>query len=210
MNSPITIVLADDCDYYRDSFEFLLGKYDELKVVASAANGRDLIDKVRHHLPDIVFIDIKMPVMDGIEACRVLHDQYPEIGKIAITMYEEKFLMREMLKAGARGFLLKNTQKAGIVQCIKTVHSGGVLYYDGCSPFIMSRLLDTKEEELTDLELQVVRLLCKEYTTEQIAAELCKSEGTINAVRQKLYEKSRATNPFGLALFAVRNGLIKL
>ena len=103
----IRIVIADDHQMYREGFKVLLKEQEQLELVGEAENGRELVQLTEKHNPDLIFTDISMPVMDGIEATRRIHKQYPDIGIIALTTYESDDLIIKMLDAGAKGYLLK-------------------------------------------------------------------------------------------------------
>lgn len=208
MSLPVTIIIAEDCDYLREAYENLIQKQPHLKLLASVDNGSDLVETARELKPDIIITDIKMPRMDGIEACRRLEASDPQIRKISITMYDEIFLAREMLKAGARGFLLKNSPKAEILNCIEMVHTKGLYYKAGAGYLVNKKMKE--EDEPTEYELEVLRRLCKGQQTKAIAAETFKSEAAVSLARGELKRKSTAQNDFEIALWAVQNGYVML
>ena len=109
--APIRIVLADDHEIFRDGFKVMIKKQPSVQLVGEAANGEELIRQTRELKPDVVITDIKMPVMDGVEATKQLTSEFPEIGIIALSMFDEENLIVEMLEAGAKGYLLKNAHK---------------------------------------------------------------------------------------------------
>src|SRR5215207_1311812 len=118
---PIRIVLADDHEIFRDGFKVMIKKQPSVQLVGEAANGEELIALTSQLRPDVIITDIKMPVMDGIEATKRLTADFPEIGIIALSMFDEENLIVEMLEAGAKGYLLKNAHKDEILEAIKTV-----------------------------------------------------------------------------------------
>lgn len=125
--TTINIVLADDHELIRDGFGVLIKKMPDIKLIGEAKNGKELLEVVRELKPDVVVTDIKMPEMDGIEATKLLTKEFPEIGIIALSMFDEKNLIAEMFEAGAKGFLLKNAQKDEIIEAIKAVNRGSII-----------------------------------------------------------------------------------
>src|SRR5258705_10066762 len=128
MYTPIRIVIADDHEIFRNGFKLLLKNQNELELVGEAENGKDLLAVVSEQQPDVVVTDIKMPVMDGIAACKIIKKIHPAIEVIALSMFNEDNLIVDMLEAGARGYLLKNTNKHELLLAAKTVHEGNTYY----------------------------------------------------------------------------------
>jgi len=125
---PIKLVIADDHEIYRDGLKIMLRRQPDIEVIGEAANGRELIALIERTKPDIVLTDIVMPVMDGIDATRLLRQQYPSINIIALSMFDQDNLIIEMLESGAKGYLLKNADKAEIIDAIKSVYKD-IPYY---------------------------------------------------------------------------------
>jgi DNA-binding NarL/FixJ family response regulator len=121
---PIKIIIADDHQIIRDGLSILLSKINNIEILGNAANGEELIEKVRSQNPDIVLTDIQMPVMDGIEAARILLRENESLGIIALTMHEETNYIVDTVEAGVRGYLLKNTSKSELLKAINMVHEG--------------------------------------------------------------------------------------
>jgi two-component system NarL family response regulator len=210
MPGAITIIIADDCDAYRKAFAHLLGS-GQLQVAATVGNGAELIEATKQYLPDLVFIDIRMPVMDGIAACRELQNLFPSIGKIALTMYDHYYPdVQQMLQAGARGFLTKDAGVDEMIRCIKTVYSGGTYYCGSCRPIVNALLKGEAAHHLADHEMELLRLIGEELNSEDIAARLHKSVHTIGAWRQELLLKCGAKNVAGLIKFGIKHGIIKV
>jgi DNA-binding NarL/FixJ family response regulator len=217
MQRPVSIIIADDCDAYRKALEYILTNDMQVvttgkrQVVATATNGVQLIEAVQLHQPDIAFIDLRMPVMDGIAACLQLEQQYPQVGKIVLTMYHHDYPdVQAILKAGARGFLNKDVDIAEINRCIDTVLNGSI-YYSSSIACVVNPMLkgQTNMPALQDFELQLLRLIGERLSSEEIAVNMCKSVHTISAWRQALMQKCGVKNVVGLVLFGVQHGIIK-
>jgi DNA-binding NarL/FixJ family response regulator len=161
-------------------------------------------------------LDVEMPEMDGPQTAAILKVRYPEIRTIIITQYDEESLVEYMIKKGARGYLLKNCDPEEIVDAIHSVMRTGYYFNDLISKQTIRRLMKDKEIsplfrddiELNERELQVLRLICKENTTPEIAKQLNLGESTIKGYRESLLEKTGATNMTGLVMYAVDNGLL--
>src|SRR5689334_552361 len=124
----IRLVIADDHELILKGFQLMLSRQNDIQLVADASNGRDLIDIVAQHRPDIVITDIQMPVMDGIEACRRIKESFTTTEVLALSTFGDDHFVIEMLEAGARGYLLKNSDREDLIEAITTVYNGDVYF----------------------------------------------------------------------------------
>jgi DNA-binding NarL/FixJ family response regulator len=216
--NTINIVLADDHELIRDGFSVLINKMKDINLMADAINGKELIDITRQHKPDVIVTDIKMPVMDGIEATKLLSKEFPEIGIIALSMFDEKSLIVEMFEAGAKGFLLKNAQKEEIVEAIKTVHKGENYYCRETNKKMAEIFAESMQgktgkhdskTELSEHEIEIIKLICKEMSNQEIADKLFMSKRTVEGHRAKILEKTNASNTAGIVLYAVKHEIYR-
>lgn len=208
MNTKPTIIIAEDNDIFLDAYCDFLKKKCGFTVLAAVTNGLDLVAKARELQPDIIFTDYKMPGIDGIEACRRLEASHPHIRKICITMYDESWIASEMLKAGVRGFLLKNAGREEILQCIQAVHRGDVYISGGAGHLVQNKMMNKAEP--TPYQLEVLRRLFKEQLTEQIAAGTSNSKSNVSLARSDLKRMAEAKTDFGLAVWAINSGHINI
>lgn len=215
MYAPIKIVIADDHDIFRDGFKLLLKKQAWLELAGEATNGQELLQVTEQCLPDVVITDIKMPLMDGIEATKKLKKTHPHIGVIALTMFNDDNLVVDMLEAGARGYLLKNTNQHEVIQAAKAVYEGGTYYCSATSGKLAKLIAASKfnpykktpQPQLTSRELEIVQLLCQEFSTKEIAAALHISPRTVEGHREKIQEKIGAKNIVGVIVYAIKHKL---
>ena len=129
ITGDIKIVMADDHEIFRDGFKLMFTKQPDMILAGEAENGRELIEMVKgKHRPEVVITDIKMPVMDGIEATKKIMEEFPDTGVIGLSMFDEDDLIIDMLEAGAKGYLLKNAGKGQIKEAIRTVYAGDPYY----------------------------------------------------------------------------------
>ena len=216
--NPIKIVLADDHRIFLEGLYLLLENVEDIKIVGDAENGEVLLELVEKHKPDLVITDIKMPIKCGIEATKEIKKLYPGIKVIALTMFNDDFLIIDMLEAGAGGYLIKNTTKVELVTAIKAVHAGGNYYCNTTSEKLLKMLIDSRlplvseadVAEFTDRELEIMQLICQEYSSKQIAPMLNLSAKTVENYRNKILEKTGAKNVVGIVIYAIRNRLFKL
>lgn len=216
--SPIKVVIADDHEIFRDGFKVMLKKQSSVALIGEAANGEELIAITGELKPDVVITDIKMPKLDGIEATKRLVKLYPAIGIIALSMFDEENLIVEMLEAGARGYLLKNAAKEEIVEAIEAVNLNQTFYCSATSAKL-ARLIarsgfdpahKVKKPEFTEKEIAVIRMICQELTTKEIAEQLHLSTRTIEGYRDRIQEKVNAKNAAGIVVYAIKNKIYEI
>lgn len=218
MYIPIRIVIADDHEIFRNGFKVLLKDQKDLELAGEAENGRQLLEVVDALHPDIVITDIKMPGIDGIEATKRLKEKYPGIGIIALSNYNDDSLIIDMLEAGAKGYLLKNTNQHELIQAVKAV-AEGESYYSSATSTKLTKLIAEKlynphgaklKTKLTPRETDIVKLVCQQYSNKEIAQMLNLSIRTVESYREKVQEKIGARNAIGFALYAIKHGIYEV
>ena len=215
---PIRVVVADDHELLREGFHTMLAKAGHITLAGEASDGRELIEICRAMQPDIVITDIKMPVMDGVEATRILLQEMPTLGVIAFSMFDEENLIVDMLEAGAQGYLLKNSSKLEILDAIRTVREGGTYYCAGTSARMASMIAKSRhrpagpapDNSFSEKELEVIHRICREQASKEIAAEMGLSLRTVEGIRQRIQEKMGVRNAAGIVVYAIREGLYKI
>jgi DNA-binding NarL/FixJ family response regulator len=212
----IRLVIADDHEIFRDGFKLMLSKFTDIQLVGEAEDGEKLVELAKKSKPDVIITDIKMPIMDGIEATQKIIAQFPQIGIIGLSMFDEDDLIVDMLEAGARGFLIKNAGKFEITEAIRTVYDGDPYYCKTTSLKLSKRIAKSRfnpfkksdnTEEFSARELEIIYLICKELTNKEIADKLFLSIRTVEGYRLKIQEKMHVKNTVGLVIYAVKNGL---
>lgn len=216
-NRPIRIVLADDHEIFRDGFRVMCNKIPGLKLIGEAENGEELIKVVRELKPEVVVTDIKMPVMDGIEATRIINNEFPDIGIIALSMHDEEHLILDMLEAGAEGYLIKNAPKEEITAAIRSVHENENYYCSLSSAKLAELAKNSKyrttksiKVEFSDKEIAVIRFICQEMANKDIADQMELSKRTIEGYREKILEKIGAKNTVGLVVYAIKHKIYQM
>jgi DNA-binding NarL/FixJ family response regulator len=218
MDDVITIVIADDHAIFRDGLKLMIRKEKGLKIVGEAANGKELVEKVDEIKPHIVLTDIVMPEMDGIAASKVISEKHADIGIIALSSFDQEYLVIDMIEAGALGYLLKNAGRKEIVDAIESVYLKQCYYCDTISAQIKKQIAGTnfnpfskfKKIMFNETEVEIIRLLCEELTSKEIASRMFLSPRTIDGHRQRIMERIGAKSIAGILMYAVKNGIYKI
>ena len=215
--TKISVVVADDHEIFRQGFKTMIGRYDELEVVGEAENGKELVQLVASLQPDLAFVDINMPLMDGIDATREIASLSTGTRVIALSMFSDDVYVIDMLQAGASGYVLKNAHYDELVKASRIVMSGGYYFCNDASEKIQSflkihalnSLTKVQDPVLTDREIQIIQLICEQLTTKEIAANLGLSQRTVDTYRDVIQKKTNSKNMAGVVLYAVKYGLYK-
>lgn len=218
MYAAIRIVIADDHEIYRNGFKLLLKNQDEVLLVGEAEDGVQLLEVTAKVLPDIVITDIKMPGIDGIRACKMIREKFPHTKVIALSMFNDDNLVVDMLEAGARGYLLKNTKKPEVMQAVKDVFEGRTYYCHETSERLIRLIAENKyipyrqhpEQHFSKKEKEIMMLICKQYTNKEIGTMMNLSPRTIEGYREKIQEKTDSKNSVGIAIYAIRHNIFQL
>ncbi|MDD5064257.1 MAG: response regulator transcription factor [Phycisphaerae bacterium] len=213
----IKILLVDDHAIVRQGLHSLLEKEPDIKVVGGAEDGRKALELTRELLPDVVVMDITMPNLNGVEAARLITQEFPKVKVIALSMHSDKTFVVSMLKAGASGYVLKECLSDELVEAIRAVAGDGWYISRRITGVVMgdyvNRLLETTKsplETLTDRELQVLQPVVEGKSTKQIALELHVSTKAIEAARRKIMEKLDVHSVPELVVKSIQWGLISL
>ena len=212
----IRVLIADDHPIVRQGFRAIVDAESDIEVVAEAGDGAEAIDAAGTHQPGVVLMDLRMPKVDGVEAIRQLHASHADLKVIVLTTYDDDDWVYEAVRAGARGYLLKDVRPAELLGAIRTVHTGGSLL----QPVVVQRLLDrlgpdrpagraTPPESLTKRELEVLAIMGRGARNREIAAELVISERTVKIHVANVIGKPGATNRTEAVVKALDLGLIE-
>ena len=214
----LKIALVDDHILVRNAISDLLKKND-YEIVCEANNGSIFIDYLLYNpLPDVVLLDINMPVMDGYATMAAIAEKYNEHKVIALSMYDDERSIFKMIKAGVKGYLLKESQPHELIDAIESVYKEGI-YYSGVvnAKMIKSFSSTAKKTELknnllefTQKELEIFQLFCTDLGYKEIGMKLGISARTVEGYREILFEKTGIKTRIGLILFAIKNGIVKL
>jgi len=215
MKELIRIAIADDHKLIRAGITMILSENDQFLVVQQASNGRELLDGMANSKPDVVLLDLEMPVLGGKETLIEIRKSYPDVRVLILTMHKNEAFIIQMMELGANGYLIKNTDPDEVVQAIHKVIQSEFYFSDVVSMAMLQGISqpdlklsdELSKSGLTEREMDILRLICKEYTTIEIGEALFLSPKTIEGYRKLLMDKTDARNMAGLVLFAVRNGI---
>jgi len=211
----IRVLIADDHQVLLDGLNTLLDSVQDLAVVGTAQNGQEVIDFVKENEVDVILLDINMPVLNGIETCKILTKEYPAVKVLALSMYEKASFIQQMLKKGALGYILKNTGQDELVEAIRSVYNDKQYLSKVVSDTLMQSLMGKSAAsrqyipEMTRREKEVLTLIAKELTTQEISDELHISLNTVETHRKNLLSKFGVRNSVGLIKLALQRGLLE-
>lgn len=207
----IRLIITDDHPVIRDGIKTILTKDKDIEVVGFAGDGEELLELLENLETDVILMDINMPGMNGIEATKKVKKEYPDVKVISFSQYDEKRFVKQLLKSGANGYLLKNTAASELVDAIKMVHGGGMFLSEdlpnifGEKPKPRSNYLFP---DLSNRELDVLKEICQEKSTYEIADALFISHNTVETHRANLLLKVGVKNTAGLVKWAVENEIV--
>lgn len=215
-NKSITICLADDHTIVRQGLAKLLEGEPDFQVVGEAENGREAVAKVEELKPDIVIMDIAMPMLNGIEATRQIKKVCPKTKVIILSMYSHEHYIHELLETGVSGYLLKDSSGRDIINAIHAAIKDETFLSPSISKMVVdtylsSRKASSREErfkQLSNREREVFQLIAEGHSTRQIADMLCVSISTVKSHRAKIMEKLGIDTPVKLIHFAIQLGLV--
>ena len=216
IGKPIRILLADDHTVMRRGLRLLLENRPEFSVVAEASNGREAFERVESSKPDVVVLDVAMPNLSGIEAAQRINATWPHIGIVILSMHSDEGYVLRALKAGAKGYLLKDSAEGDLMDAIQAVHAGRTFFSPEITRMLMedyvreirSRGAEDSFDLLTPREREILQLLAELKSNKEIAQRLNLSQYTVETHRRNLQEKLNLHSFAELILYAVRKGVI--
>jgi two-component system nitrate/nitrite response regulator NarL len=208
----IRIVIVDDHQVVQDGFKLRLDMEASFEVVGSAANGVEAIEVIENATPDVVLMDINMPLMNGVEATHELKSRHPSLKILMLTMHEDKEYIMQAMQAGAMGYLLKEISSDKLVQAIKTVYSGGTYFCKKVTQTLFSEPVNKTEKQepnpLSRREESVLKLIAQGESNKKIASNLEISVRTVETHRQNIKHKLNIQSAAGLAKYALERGML--
>lgn len=213
-----TLIIADDHDMFKDALQSMLEMEDLATVLGTASDGMELIEQLNKQIPDIILMDIDMPKLNGIEATKKIKKMHPSIKIIVLSMFGEEKYYREMIEAGASGFVLKSSGKSELQKAIESVHKGDSFFSNELLLKIINKIGDYRPLTLnsktkisfTEREADIMQYLCQGLSTSDIANKLCLSAKTVENYRVKLLHKTECKNSIELVVYAIKHNIIEI
>ncbi len=210
------IIICDDQAIVRDGLKMMLGLEADIEVVATAQDGAEAVNLVAEHSPDLVLMDLKMPIMNGIEATRRIRQQHPEIPVLVLTTYDADEWVFDALRAGAVGYLLKDTPREQLVAAVRGSATGQSFVDPNVAGKLIGQVTSATSispstailSKLTERETDILRLVAEGQTNQDIAQTLFLSEGTVRNYVSQIFAKLEVADRTQAAVIAWRNGLV--
>lgn len=209
----INVALADDHAMLRKGVAGILSQFGNIEVIMEAGNGRELIDKLKAAtvLPDVCILDINMPEMNGYETAAAIRRRWPHIRILALSMYDTELNIIKMLRNGANGYVLKDSDPEELKNAINAIYKDGFYHSDVVTGRMLHIMHDPEGKvnmELTDREIQFMKFCASELTYKEIADDMGLSPRTIDGYREALFKKLNITTRTGLAMYAIKAGIV--
>jgi DNA-binding NarL/FixJ family response regulator len=215
-NNPIKVAIADDHALFRAGVKTALSSKKDVELIAEADNGMQLLNLLKHIEPDVILLDIQMPIMDGIATLPEIRKINPNVKVIILSMHNDHSMISKLMEIGANSYLTKNSDSETIYQAIKTCYEQEFFFNELTNKALLTGLRTRKMEpegmmdaQLTDKEVRILKLMCEEKTTKEIADIVDISPRTVEAIRDKLKTKTGAKSMAGLVMYAVKKGFVQ-
>jgi len=215
IDKVIKVAIADDHALFRAGVKTSLSSKRDVELIAEADNGMQLLNLLKHIEPDVILLDIQMPIMDGIQTLPEIRKVRPDAKVIILSMHNDHSMISKLMEIGANSYLTKNSDSETIYQAIKTCYEQEFFFNELTNKALLtglrtkrSDLASPQEVNLSDKETRVLKLMCEEKTTKEIADIVEISPRTVEAIRDKLKTKTGAKSMAGLVMYAVKNGII--
>jgi DNA-binding NarL/FixJ family response regulator len=215
-NTVIKVAIADDHALFRTGVKTSLSARKDIQMVAEAENGMQLLNLLKHIQPDVVLLDIQMPIMDGLTTLPEIKRLYPNIKVIMLSMHNDHSMISRMMEIGANSYLTKESDSETIYQAIKTCYQQEFFFNDLTNKALLNGLRTKRVDpnaahdvQLTEKEIIILKLMCEEKSTKEIADIVDLSPRTVEAIRDKLKTKTGTKSMAGLVMFAVKAGIVE-
>ena len=210
----LSIILVDDHQLFREGLSLLLGSYKNIGSIKEVASGEELLELLKEGRPDIIFMDINMPGIGGIEATRLAIQSDPDLNIIGLSMYADEDYYTKMINAGAKGFVLKNSSIQEVEAAIQHIVAGKNYFSQeiltGLVKNINRKSNHIYNDELSERELEVLYQICKGLSNQEIADTLHISKRTVDKHRENLLAKTYSKNTVGLVMYAIKNNIVEV
>jgi DNA-binding NarL/FixJ family response regulator len=205
-----TIIIVDDHKLFRSGLRFILSEIGNIEVIGEAANGKEFIELLNYIKPDLALMDINMPEMNGVEACRKALNIYPDLKILVLSMFGDDIYYNTMIDIGVKGFILKEADTNELKTAINSIMNGNSFFSQELLIKIIRNKNINPSIKLSHRETEILTLICKGYSTNQISEQLHISNRTVERHRASLLSKTDSSNSISMAIYAIKNNLINL
>ncbi len=209
-----SVVIVEDHKLLSQAIAGLVNSFEQFKVSYLCSNGKELLTKFKtpENRPDIVLIDVNMPILNGIETTRIITKEYPDIKVIALSVVEDEATIINMLKVGAKGYLLKDIEKDILETALKEVIKNGYYYTQDVSHILVNSLNEkgASKVKLKEREIEFIKHACSEMTYKEISEKMFLSPKTVDGYRDNLFQKLHLKNRIGLVLYAIKHKIFEV
>jgi len=207
---PISIAIVDDHTLFRNGVAALMAEFAELRIIFEAENGQQMQQMLtKHPAPQVILMDINMPLMDGYEATKWIKEKYPQVRVLALSMFEDDKAVIRMIKAGAGGYVLKESKPRELLEAIKALNEKGSYINEMVSGKLIRSVTHVSAPDFSKKELDFLWHCCSELTYKEIAEKLFVSPRTVDNYRESLFQKLNLKTRTGLVLYAIQNEIFK-
>ncbi|KJD36298.1 ligand-binding protein SH3 [Tamlana sedimentorum] len=208
------VVIVEDHNLLSQAIAGLVNSFENFVVLYTCKNGKELLTKLKtpENIPDVILMDVNMPILNGIETTEILKKEYPDIKVLALSVEENEATIIKMLKAGAKGYLLKDVEKDILETALNETIKHGYYHTKDVSNILINSLTEgnTGGIKLKEREIEFIKYTCSEMTYKEIAEKMFLSPKTIDGYRDNLFTKLHIKNRIGLVLYAIKNGIFKI
>jgi DNA-binding NarL/FixJ family response regulator len=209
-NKKYRVILADDHTLFRQGLKLILEDLKDIEVIADVSNGKELIEATRPLQPDLIIMDINMPVVNGIEASRILLQEDPGLKILVISMYSDEQYYNSVIENGVSGFILKDAENEELKAAIRMILSGRTYFSQSLLLTLIRNRQSSVEISISHREHEILNLICEGFSSAEIASKLFLSERTVENHRANLLAKTGCRNSLSLVLYAFKNNLVNL
>jgi len=216
LDAVIKVAIADDHTLFRTGVKTSLQSRKDIQMVAEAENGMQLLNLLKHIRPDVILLDIQMPIMDGLTTLPEIKKLYPDVKVIMLSMHNDHSMITRMMEIGANSYLTKESDSETIYQAIRTCFEQEFFFNELTNKALLNGLrmkkptdVATPDVHLTDKEITILKLMCEEKSTKEIADMVDLSPRTVEAIRDKLKTKTGVKSMAGLVMYAVKAGIVE-
>jgi DNA-binding NarL/FixJ family response regulator len=204
------IIIVDDHKLFRNGLRFILSEIEGVEVIGEASNGKEFLELLKYLKPDIVLMDISMPVMNGVEASREALETYPNLKILVLSMFGEDAYYNTMIDIGVKGFILKDSDNSELKNAIHSIIQGNNYFSQDLLLKIIRNKTTAPTIKLSRRESEILTLICKGHSTNLISEQLHISNRTVERHRASLLAKTESSNSISLVIYAIKNNLVKI